>query len=153
MLTSGDKSFLMIFGGSSVTAGHDNYFNESWPLVYEQTTKKSFQALGIDLQVHNIAHGANDCRPSNLCYEALGGDHPDWIGWEQSYNCGKDKGIFEILARTAMFSRSMLYYAASGAFSPDDCEPSKDPVPYISAHWTPELAGIKEKYTPTKEQV
>lgn len=149
----GNSSFLMIFGGSSVTAGHDNYFNESWPLVYEKRTKAVFEALGIDLLVHNIAHGANDCRPSNLCYEAMGGNHPDWISWEQSYNCGKSKDIFEIMARVALFSKAVLYFSASGAFRPDECSPSKDPIPWISEDWTPEKAGISEKYIPTKQNV
>jgi hypothetical protein len=28
-----DQDFLMVFGGSSVTAGHDNYFHQSYPMV------------------------------------------------------------------------------------------------------------------------
>ena len=27
------QDFLMVFGGSSVTAGHDNYFHQSYPMV------------------------------------------------------------------------------------------------------------------------
>jgi hypothetical protein len=71
ILLTGNSSFLMIFGGSSVTAGHDNYFNESWPLVFEKRTTRVFDALGIELLARNIAHGSNDCRPSDLCYEAM----------------------------------------------------------------------------------
>ena len=47
-----------------------------------------FEALNIDLQVHNIAQGANDCWPYTLCYEN-GGFSPDLISWEQSFNCGR----------------------------------------------------------------
>ena len=47
-----------------------------------------FEALNIDLQVHNIAQGANDCWPYTLCYEN-GGFSPDFISWEQSFNCGR----------------------------------------------------------------
>ena len=80
-LEGGDNSaFKMIFGGSSVTAGHDNKYNQSYPFVMERRLKPLFDALGMTLLVHNIAHGANRCRPSNFCYEAMGGDSPDWIG-------------------------------------------------------------------------
>ena len=75
------SKFLMIFGGSSVTAGHDNYYNESYPFVYERRIKPIFDELGIDLQVHNIAQGGNNCRPSDYCYEAMGGEDADWMGW------------------------------------------------------------------------
>ena len=47
----------MIFGGSSVTAGHDNYYNQSYPFVFERRMTRIFQALNIDLKVHNIAQG------------------------------------------------------------------------------------------------
>ena len=58
-LNSVRSKFLMLFGGSSVTAGHDNYFNQSYPLVFERRMKKAFEAAGINLVVHNIAQGAN----------------------------------------------------------------------------------------------
>jgi len=53
----GNSTFLFIFGGSSVTAGHDNYYNQSYPLVLERRLKPVFDALGISLLVHNIAQG------------------------------------------------------------------------------------------------
>jgi hypothetical protein len=83
-IISGNKSsFFMIFGGSSVTAGHDNYYNQSFPAVVERRMKPLFDAAGIELIVHNIAQGANNCVPYILCYEAMGGLNPDFIGWEQ----------------------------------------------------------------------
>lgn len=66
------STFLMTFGGSSVTAGHDNFFNQSFPIVFERRMKPIFDQLGVDLIVHNIAMGANGCRPSNYCYETQG---------------------------------------------------------------------------------
>jgi hypothetical protein len=80
---TGNKRFLMIFGGSSVTAGHDNYYNQSYPAIVRKRLHSIFQKLGIELQVHNIAEGANNCAPYILCYEAMGGLNPDFIGWEQ----------------------------------------------------------------------
>ena len=136
------RSFLMIFGGSSVTAGHDNYFKESYPIVFERRMKPIFEALGLNLMVHNIAQGSNDCYPYDLCYEAMGGQNPDWIGWEQSYNCGRDNGVFELMGRMAAWNKAVLYFSASGGFIPDNCGPSKDPIPWIDERWSPELSGI-----------
>ena len=48
------EDFLFIFGGSSVTAGHDNYLNESYPQVYERRMKGPLQALGINLKVCDV---------------------------------------------------------------------------------------------------
>ncbi len=55
------------------------------------------KALGIDLIVHNIAQGANNCIPYTMCYESMGGKDPDFVGWEQSYNCGHSDDVFEVL--------------------------------------------------------
>jgi hypothetical protein len=112
----------MIFGGSSVTAGHDNYFNQSYPMVFHRRMKPIFDALGIELFARNIALGANGCRPFDLCYEAMGGMNPDWIGWEQSFNC-KGADVFELMTRMAMMNQALFYISASGAFLPE-CEMS-----------------------------
>ena len=52
----GNSTFSFLFGGSSVTAGHDNYYNESYPFVFERRMQGAFKALKIDLQVRNIGH-------------------------------------------------------------------------------------------------
>ena len=135
------NAFLMVFGGSSVTAGHDNYFDQSWPMVFNRRMKKVFALLDIKLYAHNIAMGANNCRPYSHCYEAMGGlpGVPiDWLGWEQSFNCGRDAGIFELMARIAHHHGALLFYAASGGFNPNGCPASTEPIPYISERWTPE---------------
>lgn len=83
MLSSTNETFLMIFGGSSVTAGHDNYYNQSYPSIVRKRLKPIMKHLNIDLVVNNIALGANNCAPYILCYEAMGGLNPDFVGWEQ----------------------------------------------------------------------
>jgi len=77
----GKQQFLMIFGGSSVTAGHDNLYNQSYPFVVERRLKPVLDALGVSLLVRNIAQGANPCIPYSLCYETMGGMDPDFVGW------------------------------------------------------------------------
>jgi hypothetical protein len=71
----------MVFGGSSVTAGHDNHFNQSYPLIFQKRMKPIFDKLEIELIVHNIAQGANACLPSDLCYETMGGFESDFYSW------------------------------------------------------------------------
>lgn len=153
-IVSENSSFLMTFGGSSVTAGHDNYYHQAYPFVFERRMKSIFTALGVDLNVHNIAMGNNGCTPYGFCYEAQGGDNPDWIGWEQSFNCGKDTRVFEFMGRLAYWNKAILFFSASGGFSPTDCGPSKDPVPWISESWTPDNAKVPlTKYAPKHEDV
>lgn len=115
------KSYRMIFGGSSVTAGHDNFYHQSYPFVFERRLKDIFNTLGLGLEVHNIAQGANNCRPSDYCYEAMGGSFADFISWEQSFNCGRSRDIMEFIARVAYWNKAIVYYVASGAFLPNGC--------------------------------
>ena len=82
-MVEGNSTFLMIFGGSSVTAGHDNYYNQSFPLIVQKRMGPILKLLGIELVVHNIAQGANNCIPYNFCYESMGGMNPDFVAWEQ----------------------------------------------------------------------
>jgi hypothetical protein len=49
--------FSMIFGGSSVTAGYDNYPNQSYPSIVYDRLHPVFNSLGINLDVRNIAQG------------------------------------------------------------------------------------------------
>ena len=79
----GNQTYLMIFGGSSVTAGHDNYFNNSFPMIVQKRMQPLFNTLGVDLTVRNIAQGANNCNPYVMIYEAMGGVDPDFVHWEQ----------------------------------------------------------------------
>ena len=46
-------SFVIGFSGSSVTAGHDNFLNESYPAVLERNLQPVFSRLGIKLDVRN----------------------------------------------------------------------------------------------------
>jgi hypothetical protein len=82
-MVSENSTFLMVFGGSSVTAGHDNYYNQSYPFIFQKRMGDIFESLGIKLIVRDIALGANNCSPYILCYESMGGFNPDFVNWEQ----------------------------------------------------------------------
>lgn len=150
---SGNAEFIMIFGGSSVTAGHDSFYNESYPFVTERRMKDAFSAAGVSLIVQNIAQGANQCLPSEWCYNSMGGGwepepkelgkaipadrskaldgsgydvHADFLSWEQSFNCGRVPAMFELMARNAGRQNAVLYFASSGSFPHNEkCAPSK----------------------------
>ena len=149
-----DSRYLMIFGGSSVTAGHDNGVNNSYPLVVYYRMKNALEAAGIEMKVHNIAQGANNCLPSNFCYESMGGHDPDFIGWEQSFNCGHDGKVFELAARFAAWSKTpgSIYYSNSGSSNPKNCKPSEFKKPWSDSDWSPEMEGLPA-WKPTREDV
>ena len=148
-----NKEFLFVFGGSSVTAGHDNWFAQSYPMVFKRRVAGMFDALGVPLTVRNIAQGANNCLPYNYCNAAMGGDTPDFLNWEQSFNCGKAGNVFETVMREASWSDAVLFFSASGAFNPSECkampldEGSTDSVKtkmaWTHEEWTPAKGGLK----------
>jgi hypothetical protein len=71
------------FSGSSVTAGHDNFFHEAYPAIVERTLQRVFQPLGIEVEVRNHAMGNNPCYPYDTCMSTHLGDDLDIITWEQ----------------------------------------------------------------------
>lgn len=64
-----------------MTAGHDNDFNQSYPMIVEKRLRPLFEKIGVELDVKNIAQGANDCLPYDLCYDTMGGLGGDFYGW------------------------------------------------------------------------
>lgn len=150
--TTEDRRYLMIFGGSSVTAGHDNRFESSYPLIAKKRLLPIFEALGLDLKVDNIAQGANGCFPYELCYESMGEPDPDFVNWEQSYNCGHAADAFEYTARVAGMSknRGVMYYSASGAWTPKG-ELSEYSPPYCSELWT--VDSVQAPHEPLTHKV
>ena len=53
----------------------------SYPMVMYRRMQPLLAAVGINLTVHNIAMGANDCMPYNICLESQGGRDPEFISW------------------------------------------------------------------------
>lgn len=62
-----NEKFIMGFMGSSVTAGKDHYFNESYPMKIESMIKPAFDEIEIELEIRNVALGNNPCLPYDLC--------------------------------------------------------------------------------------
>eukprot|EP00603_Paraphysomonas_imperforata_P007121 CAMPEP_0114431818 /NCGR_PEP_ID=MMETSP0103-20121206/10815_1 /TAXON_ID=37642 ORGANISM="Paraphysomonas imperforata, Strain PA2" /NCGR_SAMPLE_ID=MMETSP0103 /ASSEMBLY_ACC=CAM_ASM_000201 /LENGTH=365 /DNA_ID=CAMNT_0001601433 /DNA_START=336 /DNA_END=1430 /DNA_ORIENTATION=- len=138
LTTAVNAKYKMVFGGSSVTAGHDNFFRQSHPLVLESRMRPIFEALGIEFEVNNIAQGANDCHPSNLCYDAMAGEGGDFYLWEQSFNCGREYGYVEMIVRQAARNEASVYIMSSGGVDTKKCAPSKEEKPLRSDNeWKP----------------
>jgi hypothetical protein len=71
-----------VFGGSSVTAGHDSLFAHSYSQVLARRLGPVLRAAGVTLRVRNTAQAANPCLPSDLCYPAMGGQEmADFYSW------------------------------------------------------------------------
>jgi len=55
--------FVISFTGSSVAAGHDSRFDQSYPIVAGNWMEPAFTAVGVNLTVRNVAMGNNPCMP------------------------------------------------------------------------------------------
>ena len=81
------EKFIICFGGSSVTAGHDSPFNLSFSVLTGSLMKSSFSKLNVELISRNVAMGNNPCFPYDICMRTFCGTDPDIVIWEQSYFC------------------------------------------------------------------
>lgn len=138
---SNKTKFIIAFGGSSVTAGHDNYLNESYPAIVEKQLKPIFDLLGVQLSVLNAAIGNNPCYPYDMCMESHIPPDVDMISWEQSLNCGRDPEPIESFLRTSAMSRNrpmvMLMSSGTPYWEPKDCD-GVDPSP-------PQLTAVENR--------
>lgn len=126
------SNFTMVFGGTGVTAGSDNFLHQSYPMVIEKRLAPIFKQLGVNLVVRNIGQISVDCRLSNYCISTMGGQDGDVIGWENSFDCGAAKDVHEFIARVAGWKEAVVHYATSGAFPIDDCPPAQVPRTYCT---------------------
>lgn len=122
-----------------MTAASDSMFDSGYPMIFERRMKPIFDALGVDLVVRDIAQSANQCIPSELCYSSMGGENADFIGWEQSFNCGRETSMFEVIGRIAGFQGAVLHFEASGGEAIADCADSKTQPYRVSEKWSPEV--------------
>jgi hypothetical protein len=103
-------AFVIGFSGSSVTAGHDNYFSEAYPNVVYENLLPFFNSLNISLVVRNHAVGNNPCYAYDACIETHLGDDLDIVGWEQSMNCGRDPRPLDTFTRQTYFMKKKVPY-------------------------------------------
>lgn len=100
--TSHKRQYVAGFAGSSITAGHDNYFHEAFPNVFYLAMRPVFESMGMELVVRNHAIGNNPCYPYDACISTHLGDDLDLLAWEQSMNCGHDTKPLDTFTRSAL---------------------------------------------------
>lgn len=82
-ISTGVKNFTISFTGSSVTAGHDSNFHESFSELVGDMIKPALSDLRINLVSRNVAFGNNPCMPYDVCVRTFAGDDSDIVHWEQ----------------------------------------------------------------------
>lgn len=113
------RALVVGFSGSSVTAGHDSFFAEAFPSVFNDTLRAVLArhpGLHVGLEVRNHAFGNNPCLPYAHCLETHLGADLDMLAWEQSLNCGHDPRPVEAFIRAAarMPRKPPVLFLASG---------------------------------------
>ena len=113
-----DANYHISFMGSSVTAGHDSYLNQSYPILVGEMMKATFAKAGIKFTTSNNAIGNNPCLPYDACVATFAGAHADMVHWEQSYNCF-DPDAPEQFVRQASFmpKQPIVVYSDSTTFN------------------------------------
>eukprot|EP00976_Prorocentrum_cordatum_P091569 1188581-Prorocentrum_minimum.AAC.1 len=121
---SADRNLTVIFGGTSVTAGHDNLYNQSYPFAFERAASCAFKAAGINLVVRNAALGANQAFQYSLCNQWMYGPDADLVFYEINAMANADGSTdYEIALRNffneRLFPRrpSFVYTGLSGVSS------------------------------------
>jgi hypothetical protein len=99
-MTSG-QPFVFASLGSSVTAGHDNHYNSSWPFVLERILKPTFEKLGFGFELRQRAIGGWHEAPYTVgCMHNLAGSGIDAVSWEW-WMFGDSKCVVESFLREA----------------------------------------------------
>ena len=82
--------------------------------------------------------GANPCLPYNFCLESMGGLDPDFLSWEQGYNCGHSNPIYELVGHVAASSKNkaLAHFVSSGSFTPK-CNASSSSPAHSDSEWLP----------------
>lgn len=76
--------YIVGFSGSSVTAGHDSFFSESFPFVFERRIAPLFATIfNATVVTRNHALGNNPCYPYDACVATHMGTDVDLLAWEQ----------------------------------------------------------------------
>jgi len=86
-----DRSVTFGFTGTSVTAGHDSYYNQSYPFVFERLFRNFTELFNLTLVVRNVAMGNNPIMPYGACINSHLGENVDFVFWEQMMMCPGDE--------------------------------------------------------------
>ena len=135
----GGTKFIMTFTGSSVTAGHDSYFNQSFSELTGHVMNEALSVFHIETVSRNAALGNNPCLPYDVCVKSFAGKDSDLVHWEQSFNCdardARFKFVYEQFIRQVLSFQNNAVVVFSNSATPnwdkDKCKSPK-PKPAIS---------------------
>lgn len=71
-----------LYAGVSTTAGHDNLYEQSYPIVLNSTMGRLMAAAGVFYEAINVAMGNTKVAPYSLCVDAHAGLEADIISWD-----------------------------------------------------------------------
>lgn len=118
-------SFVISFTGSSVTAGHDILYNESYPFITGNYMRDSFAAVDITLDSRNVALGNNPCLPYDVCVKTFAGLDADVAVWEQNYFCDGQPPMEQFIRQSmAMPTQPIVVFteAQTGHWNKNECK-------------------------------
>ena len=76
-------AFVWATGGHSATAGHGNFYDESYTAFLERAIKDVFAAVGINFVGRNYAMGGTSAAPEiALCIDEIFGQDIDVLVWD-----------------------------------------------------------------------
>lgn len=77
------REFIVLFpAGISTTAGHDNLYEQSYPIVLNGTMGRLMAAAGVRYETINVAMGNTRVAPYSLCVDAHAGLQADIVSWD-----------------------------------------------------------------------
>jgi len=92
IITQGNFTITTL--GTSVSAGHDNFYNESHPFVIQREMEQLLATAGVTLRSLNHAMGNQPVMPMSLCTHTMGDPNTDLYIYEFSMNVGSYGNVF-----------------------------------------------------------
>eukprot|EP00903_Cladosiphon_okamuranus_P014125 g13127.t1 len=74
-------SFVTAFTGNSIAAGHDCLYEQSYPVLLNETFGKLMEAAGVGYTAFNVAMGNTRVVPYSYCIDAHVGLDADIVTW------------------------------------------------------------------------
>lgn len=126
------KPFVFASFGSSVTAGHDNVMNQSWPFELERLLKPTFQNLGFDFEIRQRGAGGYGEMPFGAgCLKSRAGSGVDALSWEwHMFYDGACEGHHFLTEALAMNGHPVVFGFADSGLQFDDnleCKNGEEP--------------------------
>ena len=88
-ITETPQPFVWATGGHSASAGHGNFFNESYTATMGVASGPIFEAVGLDFLARNYAMGATACGMEIAsCMKEVFGHDVDILSWDYGMTTG-----------------------------------------------------------------